>query len=823
MRRRASRELQRRISRLASKIWKLLYIEDAFGLKPNNLLRNEEVSNTRWKFLTSEKQVEAFGRWIQTQVDEELLDMSKPASERYWDAYIQQGFKKGAGRAFDDTRKPGKYGRDMKKLVHYEGTKDEFMRSAFAQPETVTKLRLLVARNFSELDGLSKRTGNQLQRILADGLVRGEGPAAIARRMRDSLGTTRRQAETIARTELTRAHAEGQLTAMEELGVEEIGVMVEWSTAGDDRVCPACSSLEGVVLKIQEAKGLIPRHPNCRCAFIPANVGESKKEQVRTKSKIEAAIQRSARRERPSDPDTTPWAGVDASISKSRPKPLASPGGRTAYSQFTRKDLEKAARAAGFTPSSEATDKELIAGIKYRGGELPSTKPTTPVNPTVDKQAKQKIREINDKAFDTLTKYHKDTTPNLEGMTDPKLAQGVVSHLEKLQKKYRAPLGGVHLDKLPTNVSASATSYGGKTSSIRLNNKYWKSEADIKAIIAKAKRTHRTYNVGSTWQDVVSHEFGHVLDFSRGNSLTSAKLFESHFENLHKVSLYAKTSADEAVAELFVVYQKGGVQALKNIKGADFSAYGTYFKRFEKRTTKKTVAKKALARVPAKKVKLSVKLDGPAKVKSFNAKTLKADDVKAALPRLTGVTDDVLDVFQFEHGDVFADVELSARAVSDGIVNIRVQTKERGFSALRTIKKGPDGELICHNDTFHVAPDLQGKGVGGRIFHSQVHELRKAGFARIETEAARDDEIGTIGYKVWPRLGYDGPLGSMVDQAKKSGFALSENSTLLDLLEQPGGREWWDKNGESISLSFDLSDGSRSMSIFNRYWERKAQ
>ena len=71
--------------------------------------------------------------------------------------------------------------------------------------------------------------------------------------------------------------------------------MVEWSTAGDDRVCEACLPMEGVVLKLSEAHNMIPRHPNCRCSFIPANVGESRGEQVRGKAKIERQIDLSAR------------------------------------------------------------------------------------------------------------------------------------------------------------------------------------------------------------------------------------------------------------------------------------------------------------------------------------------------------------------------------------------------------------------------------------------------------------------------------------------------------------------------------------------------
>src|SRR5207253_1738755 len=37
----------------------------------------------------------------------------------------------------------------------------------------------------------------------------------------------------------------------------------EWLGTPDDKICPACSALQGIVLKVKEAHGLIPRHPNC--------------------------------------------------------------------------------------------------------------------------------------------------------------------------------------------------------------------------------------------------------------------------------------------------------------------------------------------------------------------------------------------------------------------------------------------------------------------------------------------------------------------------------------------------------------------------------
>ena len=110
-------------------------------------------------------------------------------------------------------------------------------------------------------------------RILSDGLIKGEGPAKIARSLTDNIKKmTRTRANVIARTEIIHAHAEGQLDSFQRLNIEEVSAMVEWSTAGDDRVCEQCLSLEGETFTIEEARGQIPLHPNCRCAWMPSDM-----------------------------------------------------------------------------------------------------------------------------------------------------------------------------------------------------------------------------------------------------------------------------------------------------------------------------------------------------------------------------------------------------------------------------------------------------------------------------------------------------------------------------------------------------------------------
>ncbi|KKN70640.1 hypothetical protein LCGC14_0429130 [marine sediment metagenome] len=292
----------------------------------------EIVGNTRWAFQTDPQKVESFRKWIGTQVEADILVAQTSLEDAYWTSFVEEAYKKGAGRAFDDVRKPALW--SGKEGEFFRGTREEFLRQSFGRPVAIQKVKLLAGRVFTSLEGISSTISTKMTQALAQGLAMGQNPRGIARTMiKEGIGFTKRRgiqsrALTIARTETIRAHAEGQLDALESLGVTEVGVMVEWSTAGDDRVCQLCQPLESTVLKIKEARGILPRHPNCRCSFIPANVGESKKGQIRGKAKVQKARNDSIRAEMPKrsrrtlaeQKDRSPWPGADKRIVKVRPK-----------------------------------------------------------------------------------------------------------------------------------------------------------------------------------------------------------------------------------------------------------------------------------------------------------------------------------------------------------------------------------------------------------------------------------------------------------------------------------------------------------------------
>lgn len=320
IRRQFASEIKKRFARLVQRIRELIVTEDAFGLRAT---RNE-----RFRFLSDSAKVEAFRVWIAQQIAEGVIPATKPLDgdpEAYWDAYIQAGYRQGAGRAFEDVR-PHLTG----SLDFHAGTREEFLRTAFAQPVAAEKVKLLAARTFADLKNVTDQMAVQLGRVLADGLTQGQSPRDVARNLARQVEMSESRALTVARTETIRAHAEGQLDSLEKLGVEELGVMVEWSTAGDGRVCERCAPLEGIVIKTAEARGLLPRHPNCRCAFLPAGLGEDTSGQKKSHAQVRKAIDKSIAAELPKtkkrtlaeQKKLTSWLGADKRIDKKRPKSI---------------------------------------------------------------------------------------------------------------------------------------------------------------------------------------------------------------------------------------------------------------------------------------------------------------------------------------------------------------------------------------------------------------------------------------------------------------------------------------------------------------------
>jgi len=69
--------------------------------------------------------------------------------------------------------------------------------------------------------------------------------------------------ETIARTEILRAHNQGRIKFHQQVGVQKL----EWMTMEDERMCPVCGALDGKVFDTDKFPSQ-PAHPNCRCTSV---------------------------------------------------------------------------------------------------------------------------------------------------------------------------------------------------------------------------------------------------------------------------------------------------------------------------------------------------------------------------------------------------------------------------------------------------------------------------------------------------------------------------------------------------------------------------
>jgi hypothetical protein len=207
----------------------------------------------------------------------------------FWREFITKGWKQGQARMFDDVGNRRVRTKDNIPMGFFQGKRSQVLNDAFNNPRSIQKLELLASRVLTDLQGVEQAMATQMGRIIVDALIAGKGPAELGRELNavvDGLGKNR--AAMIARTEIVRAHAEGQLDMLEELGMDEVGVQVEWLVGPNP--CKVCSRMKNVVLKLTNAHGLIPVHPNCMCSFMPVPADAVRPGQKRNKRQVSAAL-----------------------------------------------------------------------------------------------------------------------------------------------------------------------------------------------------------------------------------------------------------------------------------------------------------------------------------------------------------------------------------------------------------------------------------------------------------------------------------------------------------------------------------------------------
>ena len=278
-------DFRRRFKELAAVVAIGVYQNDCFGLKERlHTFQMAPPPREAYAFLRSQEKIAAFMKWLEKQVELGILtihdlDQIGTAVETLWtNKYIFDSYKRGVLRARYEM---SRLGVDIPPIETVGG-----IVTLLGLPMHLDRLGLLYTRLFTDLKGITAAMDSQISRILAQGLADGDGPRLLARKLvstingtgmgelgiTDTLGRfipAARRAEILARTEIIRAHHLGTIQEYRNQGLFNIVVKAEWKTAGDDRVCTRCASLEGRVFTLDEIEPMIPLHPQCRCIALP--------------------------------------------------------------------------------------------------------------------------------------------------------------------------------------------------------------------------------------------------------------------------------------------------------------------------------------------------------------------------------------------------------------------------------------------------------------------------------------------------------------------------------------------------------------------------
>ena len=222
-----------------------------------------------------------FVSWLNRRVDARILEVTERdgadivAASEWQRPYVDAAYERGVADG----------GKKMKRAGAAVGAEAKDGRSVgflFDMNRQKKAVDLLLARNFEELKGVTSAMSQGITRTLLDGLAKGANPLVTAREMVkkvENIGVVR--ARMIARTETIRAYAEANLDTFAEFGADGVTALAEILTAGDGKVCEECMGWEvqsaAQPITIDEARGLIPFHPNCRCAWIPYVEGATAK------------------------------------------------------------------------------------------------------------------------------------------------------------------------------------------------------------------------------------------------------------------------------------------------------------------------------------------------------------------------------------------------------------------------------------------------------------------------------------------------------------------------------------------------------------------
>jgi SPP1 gp7 family putative phage head morphogenesis protein len=802
LRRKVGAELRRRYMRLRKSLLTMIRDRDALGLKPPDYL----IKNSDWKYETSAGKVKRFRAWLRQQMDSTL------AGDALIEQWIQESHGRGAGRAFDELRVGTPTTLTDRSGLPLDYQRNEALRRIKTHKATVEKVKLLAGRTFTELDGINAQMSSKMSRLLAEGLVRGWSPTKIANQMSRVVSLSLKQALAITRSELIRAHAEGTLDGMVDQGETRVTAQVEFVTADDERVCSKCRSLEGRVYKIEDARGVIPMHPLCRCVWLPL----SKRSQRKLVGNVFCP--------------TGPGGGIDPHC--------ASKGSKSA-------PVVEVKQIPEITIPNDTLATDVEVGYHGTGGHL------------IDHIMKEGLKQSE---IGTSGPGVYFASLYIEAMM---AAMTTASRHKRIQPGDRVVIIEVNASKADKVVT------GGSYVGIEEQGKHQIFTRDLSPEEIKKVRiydAHKIMMMLRTREDApAKHEFDKFLINSksiyvafviRNNILTNAFCPTGDGGGIDPTCPPHDSRGGSADPSVTPEKKRSEAQVKKDSKGehgestdikpqsSGTDAGGGSTSKEQKATTPETSA------TPGEKVQASTPNPSTGLPRTFGTGGNKVTPQGAlGTPFFHGIDktlgnmykgsphpppklNDLADMAGAQPGS-----KVTARVVEDGKsqsvvpgadkkeIQILVEHGDLGKTMKRRIGKDADGNVFVHNEFIEVWK--KGGGTGTDIFGRGVENAKKLGAKYIACHAGKLDASGRHtmnGYTTWPGMGYDESLKSIEGYNKEGAAAIKTKfphaQSIQDVIDADGGHQWWKDNGFDLyHMKFDLSDGSRSMKKFGAYLE----
>jgi hypothetical protein len=178
----------------------------------------------------------------------------------------------------------------------------------------------------------------------------------------------------------------------------------------------------------------------------------------------------------------------------------------------------------------------------------------------------------------------------------------------------------------------------------------------------------------------------------------------------------------------------------------------------------------------------------------------------------TGLTEnEILDISGIP-SDGLGNVDISFNRFTN---EVTVFYTEKGLVIERIIDK--DAGTI-RNERFEIADYSKYKGQGAIMFSNQVNELRKNGFDKIETYAAKSYKLN--GYYTWARLGYQ-PFDSDKLTSDINNKLGTNYKSFTEMIETKQGAKIWKEHGKPFYGTFDLNKNSQSSKTLSKYLKSK--